>query len=64
MEQIAIALISFLVGFSTNLGLCARPAAEFVSEEQTITEQQNVTEAHRRTVAVPIQAGLNPPRCD
>jgi hypothetical protein len=46
-----VAALSFLAGATQNVGLCARPAM------QIITEQQNTT------VAVPVQAGLNPPAC-
>lgn len=46
-----VAVLSFLGGATQNVGLCARPAM------QIITEQQNTT------VALPLQAGLNPPVC-
>lgn len=66
MEAFIIALtaaLSFLAGATQNVGACARPAAEFVSEEQTITNEQNATGARRTTVALPVKAGLNPPEC-
>lgn len=47
-----VAVLSFLAGATQNVGLCARPAM------QVITDKQNTT------VAVPVQAGLNPPKCE
>jgi hypothetical protein len=44
-------LAVFLFGLSQNIGACARPAGEFVTEKQ------------RTTVAVPVEVGINPPQC-
>ena len=46
-----VAVLSFLGGATQNVGLCSRPAAEVVTDKQ------------RTTIAIPIQAGLNPPAC-
>lgn len=54
METIAIALISFLLGITQNLGICAQPALDYKSP----AEPERSVE-----IAVPIKAGLNPPGC-
>lgn len=54
MAEIGIALISFLAGFTSHLGLCAQPAFDYKGPEEP---------ARSIEFALPVKLGVNPPSC-